>query len=150
MQKTLLTFTLILITTLTAVYLFIGIAIIPFWQTLSGIEIQVWFRDHFVRFPTMMNLVHILSTISMTACYIVFRKSDKRTHLLALTALIFLILCEATYPLIYADANAALSSVELSPEEALTTLDGWTYWHPIRTLFTGITLLCLGIMNTRQ
>ena len=91
--------------------------------------------------------IHLLAPLSVIVCYIAYRKSGKRFHRLASIALIFLILCKATTPLFDASANVALSSGELSDAEALMTLEGWADWHPIRTLFAGISWIGLGIMN---
>ena len=145
-----LTLTLIFIAFLSAVYLFIAISIIPFWQTLNGIEIQTWFADHFGRFPVMMIPVHILCIVLVITGYTLHRKHKTDMPALWLLTLISLVLCEATTPIFFVTANASLSSAVLPAAEGLQMLDDWSWWHNIRTFFVFITLICLGVINNKQ
>lgn len=128
--------------TIAAVFLFIATAMVPYWQEMTGSEVQDWFAGPFVRFSYMMVPVHFLSIASLVLTYVLYRKTHfKRTILVALIALL---VCQAfNFALYGAVLNPALQSQELSSEVALATLDRWDLFHTIRTFFVAASALAL-------
>ncbi|MEM9844467.1 MAG: hypothetical protein AAF965_06680 [Pseudomonadota bacterium] len=123
----------IFVVTIAAVFLFIAIALVPYWQGLSGAAVQDWFAGPFNRFSFMMVPAHFLSMAALGTAYFLHRKTVwRRLFLFALVALLF---CQAfNFTLYGAVLNPALQSQALSDEEALATLDRWDFFHNIRTL----------------
>lgn len=132
------------------VYLFLMIAIVPYWQTLSGTEIQDWFIDHFGRFAYMMVPVHLLAIGTTIAAYRTHRGGDQTTKRLWLAALVTLLISQAFNFTIYAAAfNPDLQSGTLEAADALDTLDNWDLLHKVRTAFVVVSLLCLAMLSSR-
>lgn len=145
-KTTAFTLSFILITAISFVYLFIATAIVPYWQGLSGIEIQAWFMDHFGRFAYLMVPVHFLSIITIIIAYIMHRKDD--TKRLWLLALVTLLICQFFNFVVFGfNFNTALSSGTLDPAVALATLDQWGFYHVIRTISICISLISLGVIS---
>ncbi|MEM7033608.1 MAG: hypothetical protein AAF629_28930 [Chloroflexota bacterium] len=145
-KTTAFTLSFTLIAAISFVFLFIATAIVPYWQGLSGIEIQAWFMDHFGRFSYLMVPVHFLSIITMIIAYIMHRKDE--TKRLWLLALITFLICQFFNFFVYGpNFNPALSSGTLDPAVALATLDQWDFYHVIRTISVCISLVSLGIIS---
>ena len=142
-QRTAFGLSFILVTTIAAVFLFIGTALVPYWQEMSGSEVQEWFAGPFSRFSYMMVPVHFLSMAALGAAYFLHRKTSlSRIILLAFVALLF---CQAFNFTLYGGVlNPALQSQELSNAEALATLDRWAFFNAIRTL--GVIVSSLALM----
>jgi len=141
-QRTAFGLSFILVTTIAAVFLFIGIALVPYWQEMSGSEVQDWFAGPFSRFSFMMVPVHFLSMAALGAAYVLHRKTSlSRIFLLALAGLL---LCQAFNFTLYGGVlNPALQSQELSDADALATLDRWAFFHVVRTLGVIVSTLVL-------
>lgn len=123
---------IVLSTTIAAVFLFLAIALVPYWQEMSGMEVQSWFAGPFTRFSTMMVPSHFLSIVTLGLAVFVHRKT-------ALFPLLFfafaaLLVCQGfNFTLYGAVLNPALQSQDLPSEEALATLDSWAFFHVVRT-----------------
>jgi hypothetical protein len=125
--------------TVAAVFVFIWVGLVPYWQELSGAEVQDWFAGPFTRFSTMMVPVHFASIILVVLTLILMRQSAPRW--LLLIALAGLLICQGfNFTLYVAVLNPSLQSQTLSDEAALTTLDRWSFFHVIRT---GAILVCV-------
>lgn len=132
-RRTVFGLSFVLVVTIAAVFLFLATAIVPYWQELSGSEVQDWFAGPFNRFSYMMVPVHLLSIAALGSAYVLHRKSN--LHGLFLLALAALLFCQAfNFTLYGAVLNPALQSQQLSDAEALATLDRWGFFHVLRTL----------------
>ncbi|MEM6698581.1 MAG: hypothetical protein AAF599_09305, partial [Bacteroidota bacterium] len=101
------------------IYVFIAIALVPYWQELSGTEIQVWWSGAFTRFSNIMVPIHFLSIITMIYAFIVNRKG-RNNQILWLIALITLLICQGFNFGLYGGVyNPALQSGTLEAQEAL-------------------------------
>ncbi|MEM9653740.1 MAG: DUF1772 domain-containing protein [Actinomycetota bacterium] len=137
------------IVTNAAVYLFLAVAIVPYWQTLSGTEIQDWFADHFGRFATMMVPVHLLA-ITTTIAAAVTNRGRWREHIgLWIVAVIGLLTSQAfNFTLFAVVLNPDLSSQTLTATEALNTLDDWETYHLVRTGLILISAAAIVLLTT--
>ncbi|MEM9001740.1 MAG: hypothetical protein AAGB24_15880 [Bacteroidota bacterium] len=154
-QKISYIFSFTFVTAITIIYLFISIVLIPYWQGLSGSEIQEWWGDFFTRFPYLMVPVHLLSMITILIAFAIHlkqEKSIKRTWWLI--ALLTLFICQAfNFALHGTVYNPALQSGLLEPKEALVVFDNWAFYHNLRTLAVCISLVFLigiGIVKTKK
>lgn len=130
------------------VYLLIAIALAPYWQTLSGADIQAWWSGPFTRFSYLMVPVHLLSILTTIYAYTVHRKDEKPFNQLWLLALIMLLICQVfNFTLHGSVYNPALQSGILEEAEALSTFDNWDFYHTIRTAAVCISLLALIIIG---
>lgn len=138
----------------TFVYLLISIALIPYWQELSGSEIQAWWAGPFSRFANLMVPVHLLSIITMVYAFIVNRKGEDSLKVLWVVALFGLLICQIFNFSVFGSMwNIELQSGILDPSAALETLDKWDFYHNIRTLSVTISLIILiviGIKSKKQ
>ena len=99
------------IVTVAAVFLFIATGMVPYWQELSGTEIQDWFAGPFTRFAYMMIVVHLLSIGTTIWAFILHRKSEQPLGMLWLVALVTLMICQGfNFTLFGANYNLALQS----------------------------------------
>ncbi|MEM7341349.1 MAG: hypothetical protein AAF467_22020 [Actinomycetota bacterium] len=138
------------IVTNAAVYLFLAIAIVPYWQTLSGDEIQVWFADHFGRFAVMMVPVHLLAITTTIAAAILSRRRDRAERALWIVVLVGLLASQAfNFTLFAVVLNPDLTSQTLTATEALDTLDAWDTYHIIRTILVLISAIAMVILTAR-
>ena len=144
------TFAFTFASAITFIYAFIAIALVPYWQELSGTEIQSWWSGPFTRFLNIMGPLHILSIITIIYAFITNRKrSDHKT--LWLIALITLLICQGfNFGLHGAIYNPALQSGILEAQEALATLDNWALYHTIRTISVSVSLFSLIIIGLKQ
>lgn len=125
-----------LIVTNAAVYLFLAVAIVPYWQTLSGAEIQSWFGEHFGRFAPMMVPVHMLAIVTTLAAAWVHRGRTGTDRILWVIVVVGLLVSQAFNFTVYAQSlNPDLTSGELTAAAALDTLDTWDSLHLVRTAF---------------
>ena len=139
------------IVTNTAVYLFLAVAIVPYWQTLSGTETQQWFAEHFDRFATMMVPVHLLAITTTIAAAIVSRRRWEGEGRLWIVILVGLLASQAfNFSLFAVDLNPDLSSQTLTAAEALDTLDDWDTYHRVRTLLVVPSAIAIVILTTRS
>ena len=131
------------------IYVFIAIALVPYWQELSGSEIQDWWGGPFMRFSYIMVPLHMLSIISIVYAYILHRKGNEK--LLWLIALVSLLFCQAFNFGLYGGVyNPALQSGVLEAKDALETFDKWDFYHTIRTISVLISLVSLLLIGIRQ
>lgn len=144
-----------LIVTNAAVYLFIAVAIVPFWQTLSGTEVQDWFADHFGRFAPMMVPVHILAIGTTLVAAWLHRGRTGADRVLWTFVVVGLLASQTFNFTVFAQSlNPDLTSSELTATVALDTLDTWDTLHLVRTGFViisalaAITLLATGLMKS--
>ena len=143
--------TFIFVSAIAFIYLFIAVGMVPFWQQLSGIEIQAWWSDHFVRFGFLMIFIHLLSIVSSIYAYRLQRKEEKQIKRLWLLALITLLICQAFNFVLYGGFyNAALLSGTLEPQIALETFDNGDFYHKVRTAFVGISLISLTVIGIKS
>lgn len=133
--------------TVAAVFLFIAVGIVPYWQELSGAEIQTWFAGPFTRFSYMMIFVHFMS-IGMTVwAFVLHHRSERPLGALWLIALVTLLICQAfNFTLFGANYNLALQSGVLEPEAALQILDNWDFYHKVRTASVCISVAVMGLI----
>lgn len=149
-KSTILTLSYTFVAANVAVYLFLMIAIVPYWQGLSGTEIQDWFSDHFGRFAYLMVPVHLLAIGTTIAAYRTHRGGDQTTRRLWLVALVTLLISQAfNFTIFGFDFNPSLQTGTLEPTEALDTLDDWDLFHKVRTAFVVISLSCLATLSSR-
>ncbi|MEM9830804.1 MAG: hypothetical protein AAF944_09200 [Bacteroidota bacterium] len=132
------------------IYAFIAIGLVPYWQELSGTEIQSWWAGPFTRFSIIMVPLHFLSIITMVYAFIKNRK-ESNGKALWLTALITLLICQAFNFGLYGGVyNPALQSGTLEVQQALTTFDNWDLYHTVRTISVYISLVALIIIGLRH
>ncbi|MEM6339541.1 MAG: hypothetical protein AAF729_00200 [Pseudomonadota bacterium] len=139
---------LIFATMVAAVFLFLTIAMVPYWQAMTGAEVQTWFAGPFTRFSIIMVPTHVLSIVALAAAVVVHRKTALFPVLLF--AFAALLVCQGfNFTLYGAVLNPALQSQELPPDEALATLDRWAFYHLIRTsaIFLCVVILFLATLK---
>ncbi|MEM7272760.1 MAG: DUF1772 domain-containing protein [Actinomycetota bacterium] len=138
------------IVTNAAVYLFLAVAIVPYWQTLSGTEIQRWFADDFGRFATMMVPVHLLAITTTIAAAVASRRHWRADAALWIVVLVGLLGSQAfNFTLFAVVLNPDLSSQTLSSTEALDTLDDWDTYHLVRTALVLASAVAVVMLTTR-
>ncbi|MEM9564506.1 MAG: DUF1772 domain-containing protein [Actinomycetota bacterium] len=138
------------IVTNAAVYAFLAVAIVPYWQTLSGDEIQAWFADHFGRFATMMVPVHLLAITTTIAAAVTNRHRLRAEAGLWGMVLVGLLASQAfNFTLFAVVLNPDLSSQTLTPTDAIDTLDDWDTWHTVRTLLVLASAAAIVTLTTR-
>ena len=131
------------------IYAFIAVALVPYWQELSGSEIQDWWSGPFTLFSTIMVPLHLLSIVSMVYAFIVNRKSNGK--FLWWIAMITLLVCQGfNFGLHGPVYNPALQSGVLEAQDALATFDRWDFYHSVRTVAVLISLVFLLIIGLRQ
>lgn len=129
-------------TTVAAVFLFIAVGLVPYWQELSGQDVKDWFAGPFNRFSLMMVPVHFLSILTLGLTFVLHRKTDRGR--LVLLALVALLVCQGFNFTLYGTVlNPALQSPDLPVDAALATLDRWDFFHTIRTFAV---LLCVAVL----
>ena len=132
------------------IYLLISIALVPYWQGLSGNEIQAWWSGPFTRFSILMVPLHLLSIVMGIYSYLLHRKEEKPFSFLWLLAIITLLICQAfNFGLHGAVYNPALQSGSLDASTALEVFDKWSFYHHIRTASICLSLLVLIIIGIR-
>lgn len=138
----------IFILIVSAVYMFLAIAIVPYWQGLSGSEVQSWFAGPFRRFGTMMVPVHLLSILTTILAFVLLRcETDLRLLSLALVALL---ICQGlNFTLFATDLNPALQSGLLSDDGALAAFSRWAYWHNVRTAAVVVSAFAMFVIAVR-
>ena len=130
------------------IYLFITIGLTPYWQTLSGSEVQVWFSGPFTGFSFLMVPLHLLSMAIMLVAVIYNWYRDLSLWLLAAIALF---VCQGFNIFLHnAILNPALQSGMLSQHEALITFDNWDIYHRMRTIAALISMAILMIISMRR
>lgn len=131
-QRTVFGLAFVFSTTIAAVFLFLATALVPYWQGMSGVEVQSWFAGPFARFSTMMVSTHFLSIATLGLAVFLHRKTG--LFLLLIFGFTALLVCQGfNFTLYGAVLNPALQSQDLSAEEALATMDRWTFFHVART-----------------
>ena len=142
------------IVTVAGVYLFIASALVPYWQGLSGTEIQDWFAGPFARFAYMMILVHLMSIGTTIWAFLLHRRSEQPLGMLWLVALVTLMICQVfNFTLFGGNYNLALQSGALDPEVALQTMDNWDFFHKVRTASVCVSAIVMSVIfmrSTRQ
>lgn len=135
----------------TFIYLFISVALVPYWQELSGNEIQVWWAGPFTRFSYLMIPVHLLSIITMIYAFSVNRKGENSPKILWVVALLGLLICQVfNFSIFGAVWNPELQTGTLDPTVALKTFDKWDFYHSIRTLSVTISLIILIVIGIKS
>lgn len=139
------------VSAVTFIYLLIAIALVPYWQSLSGVAIQEWWSGPFTRFSYLMVPVHLLSIITMIYAYVINRKAVKPLNRYWLIALITLLICQAfNFALHGSVYNLALQSGTLGADKALNVFDQWDFYHNLRTASVCISLLFLILIGIRS
>lgn len=137
--------------TVAAVFLFIASGLVPYWQELSGREVQSWFAGPFTRFAYMMIFVHLMSIGTMIWAFVVHRRADQPLRTYWLVALVTLLVCQAfNFTLFGANYNLALQSQSLVPEVALQTIDNWDFFHKIRTASVSLSTIAMAVIFMRS
>ncbi|MEM0995850.1 MAG: hypothetical protein AAGN35_02170 [Bacteroidota bacterium] len=143
------TFAFTFVSAVAFIYAFIAISLVPYWQELSGTEIQDWWSGPFTRFSNIMVPIHFLSIISMVAAF-VFNIKGKNKALWGV-ALATLLVCQGFNFGLYGGVyNPALQSGALEGQEALRTFDRWDFYHTVRTISVCISLISLMVIGIRQ
>lgn len=145
-----LSFMLAFIFTLTvaAVFLFIASGLVPYWQELSGTEVQKWFAGPFTRFAYMMIFVHLMSIGSIIWAFVVHRRAEQPLRTYWFIALVTLLACQGfNFTLFGANYNLALQSRMLEPEVALQTMDNWDFFHNIRTALVCVSVIAMVLIS---
>ncbi|MEM6629188.1 MAG: hypothetical protein AAF694_05925 [Bacteroidota bacterium] len=133
------------------IYLFIAIGLVPYWQEMSGVEIQAWWEGPFTRFSYLMVPIHFLSIITHIYAYVLHRRGPKPFDKLWLLALSTLLICQAfNFGLHGSIYNPSLQSGTLEPAVALETFDNWDVYHTVRTISVCISLVTLVIIGMRS
>ena len=142
------------IVTVAGVYLFIASALVPYWQGLSGTEIQDWFAGPFARVAYMMILVHLMSIGTTIWAFLLHRRSEQPLGMLWIVALVTLMICQVfNFTLFGGNYNLALQSGALDPEVALQTMDNWDFFHKVRTASVCVSAIVMSVIfmrSTRQ
>lgn len=147
-QRTIFGLAFVFSVTVAAVFLFLATAFVPYWQEMSGTEVQSWFAGPFTRFSTMMVPTHFLSIATLGLAVFLHRKTD--LSLLLIFAFAALLVCQGfNFTLYGAVLNPALQSQVLPAEEALATLDRWAFFHVVRTvaIWLCVIALCAAIIK---
>ena len=132
------------------IYLFIAIALVPYWQELSGPEIQSWWAGPFTWFSNIMIPLHLLSIITIIYAFIVNGKGSK-DKFLWLMALITLLVCQGFNMGLHGPVyNPELQSGVLEAKVALATFDDWDFYHTVRTIAVIISMTSLLLIGIRQ
>lgn len=132
------------------VYVFLAVAIVPYWQTLSGPEVQLWFATHFGRFSWMMIPVHLLAMGTTVVAFRAARRSESAFSRAWWVVLIGLFASQGfNFTVFGAVLNPDLSSQALGDAEALASLDTWGRLHLIRTTLVVIAAGALGGLVSR-
>ena len=138
------TFSFTFVTAIAFIYLLISIALVPYWQALSGIEIQAWWSGPFARFSYLMVPLHLLSIFTSVYANSLHRKEGQALRLIWLFALITLLICQAfNFGLHGSIYNPALQSGTLGASEALEIFDNWSFYHHIRTASVCVSMTLL-------
>ena len=128
----------------TFIYLFLAVAMVPYWQTLDGTEIQIWWSGPFTNFSTIMVPIHLLSMVTITFGFIKHRQDKTVLRVLWIVALVGLFVCQGFNFIYYGGTlNPALQSGNLSEAEAIVTFDDWDFYQTVRTAFAGLSLIAL-------
>ncbi|MEM9001413.1 MAG: hypothetical protein AAGB24_14215 [Bacteroidota bacterium] len=141
-------FSLIFVAALTFLYLFIKIVLTPYWQELSGTELQIWWAGPFVRFSYVMWPVHLLSALTIITAYVLHFKEKKIIKIWWLLALIALFICQAfNFGVLGFVYNPSLQPGTLDAEVALKMFDNWDFYHTLRTIFICLSLFSLSVIG---
>ncbi|MEM8920701.1 MAG: hypothetical protein AAGB25_04995 [Pseudomonadota bacterium] len=135
------------VTSVAMVYLFMQIGLVPYWQGLSGSEIQAWWAGPFRRFSLMMPLVHLGSIITTIAAFILLRRKD---FFLWLIALLGLLVCQGFNFGVYGpNFNPALQAGSLEDAAALAAFGDWALYHGVRTAAALVSMVAMIIIFIR-
>ncbi|MEM9036676.1 MAG: hypothetical protein AAGA99_25300 [Actinomycetota bacterium] len=149
-EATLRSLSQLFIVTNAAVYVFLAVAIVPYWQTLSGPEVQRWFADHFDRFSIMMVPVHLLAIVTTVMALVASRRRARSDAVTWIVLVVGLFGSQAFNFTLYAVVlNPDLSSETLSDADALSTLDDWATYHTVRTILVVASAVAAVILTTR-
>lgn len=133
------------------IYLFLAVGMVPYWQTLSGNEIQAWWSGPFMNFSTLMVPIHMLSIIAIIFGFSTHRKEEKKQKVWWTISLVGLLTCQMINFLLHgANFNPALQSGTLTAPEALTTFDDWDFYHSIRTISVCVALITLILIGASR
>lgn len=123
--------TAVVIGLLAGAMLFIGVALVPFWQGLPPPEFRAWFAVHSVRIGALMFPLGIASVIASLAALIRDRSGPNRlSHWIAFAGA----LAVATVTMaINEPANIRFAApAGLSDADTIALLARWKVWHWIR------------------
>ena len=131
----------VLLGLLTGAMLLIGVALVPYWSSLEPLEFSAWFAANVELIRRLMVPLGGLATLSvvLAATLAAVRRLPSWSWL-AVAALSALFVA-ASYPLYYANANAALVSGTLEPSEISALLGRWRFWHWVRTVAGAVAFL---------
>ena len=133
------------------IFLFLAVGMVPYWQELSGVDIQSWWSDPFTNFPPIMVPIHLISIFAMIYAFAKHRKGGPSRRSWWIVSLISLLACQViNFTLHGAVFNPALQSGSLSAAEALETFDEWVFYHNIRTVFACISLTALIVIGSSK
>ncbi len=137
-----------LVVAIAFIYLLIAIALVPYWQSLSGSDLQSWWAGPFTRFSYLMVPVHLLSIISIIVAFSLHRNTTGTIKILWVIALITLLVCQGfNFTLHGSVYNLALQSGSLSDLEALAIFEDWDFYHTIRTISVCVSAFCLMLIG---
>jgi hypothetical protein len=114
--------------------LFIGVALVPFWQRLPSAEFRAWFALHSGRIGALMIPLGIAAVIVSLAALIHDRRGP---HLLAhLVAFAVALVVAIVTTAINEPANVRYAApTGLSDAETIALLARWKRWHWPRVTF---------------
>ncbi|MEO0325325.1 MAG: DUF1772 domain-containing protein [Myxococcota bacterium] len=137
------------VTAVAFIFLFLAVGLVPYWQDLSGPEVQAWWAGPFTHFPPMMAPLHLASIGAMVWAFVVHRREPVRW--LWIGALLGLLGCQAFNFVVFGnDLNPALASGTLDEATALATLDRWDLLHTVRTALVLGSFACLAALSVRS
>lgn len=134
---------------LTGAMLLISVVIVPFWRGLPADEFVLWFTSHAPTIGGLMVPLGAGGVLCTIVAAVVGRRQGARAALLFWVAAGAALVCGATYPIYYTEANAALGSGALPPVEVATELARWQVWHWVRIAAGGIAFAAgaLGLLS---
>lgn len=130
-------------------FLFIAVAIVPFWQSITDSEIVIWFNNNFEKFPMLMIPLNLLTFVTISLSMYHNRKQPS-TKKIWLIALIFIFLCSITYPVFFDGTNKAILASTDQNDHIKTLIDQWEIWHYVRTGFAMLSLLSLLMISLKK
>lgn len=137
--------------TLAAVFLFIASGMVPYWQKLSGAELQSWFAGPFTRFAYMMIVVHLMSIGTMIWAFALHRRAEQSIKKLWYIAFVTLVIWQAfNFTLFGVNYNLALQSGTLDPDVALQTMDSRVFFHKVRKASVYVSVVALALIFLRS
>lgn len=126
--------TALMIGLLAGAMLFIGVALVPFWQGLPPAEFRAWFALHSTRIGALMFPLGIAAVIASLGALIRDRSGPKRwSYLVAFAGALAVVIVTVAFN---EPANIRFAAPGgLSDADTIALLARWKVWHWIRVTF---------------